>query len=184
MSVVIETAPLTTAGERAARLNAAGAAWTTRVSAAVADARLTCRVSGAGERSVASRITAGKHVFLVDEPAGLAGDDSAASPVEIALGGLIACQVVVYRLYAHTLGITVDTLSIDAEGDIDVQGLFGIDDSVRPGFSAIRLNVTVAGPETAERYEELQLAVDAHCPVLDLFTHATPVTVTLVANQR
>ena len=35
-------------------------------------------------------------------------------------------------------------------------------------------------PKRDERYAELHAAVDAHCPVLDLFANATPVTVTLV----
>ena len=46
---------------------------------------------------------------------------------------------------------------------------------MRPGFTGIRLDVTPIGPETPERYRELADAVDAHCPVLDLFTNATPV---------
>lgn len=36
--------------------------------------------------------------------------------------------------------------------------------------------ITVGGPEAPERYRELQEAVDAHCPVLDLTRNATPVT--------
>jgi hypothetical protein len=36
--------------------------------------------------------------------------------------------------------------------------------------------VTVAGPESAERYAELAAAVDAHCPVLDLFQNPVPVS--------
>ena len=39
-----------------------------------------------------------------------------------------------------------------------------------------RVVITVTGPETPERYRELQEAVDAHCPVLDLTRNATPVT--------
>jgi len=46
---------------------------------------------------------------------------------------------------------------------------------VRPGFIGVRLEITPTGPETAERYQELAEAVDAHCPVLDLFTNPTPV---------
>ena len=46
---------------------------------------------------------------------------------------------------------------------------------MRPGFTGIRLEVTPLGPESPERYQELADAVDAHCPVLDLFTNATPV---------
>ncbi|EPR76867.1 hypothetical protein ADILRU_0706 [Leifsonia rubra CMS 76R] len=118
-------------------------------------------------------------MFRSDEPEGLAGDDVAASPVEIALGALIACQVVVFRLYAQALDIRVDDISVVAEGDLDVRGLFGIDESVRKGFSAIRLNATITGPETQERYDELREVVDAHCPVLDLFANPTPITAQL-----
>lgn len=168
--------PDTAADERAARLTEAAAAWGARIAQNPASAQLTYRVSGAGEGSVATTIRAGKHAFVVDEPAALAGDDVAASPVEYALGALISCQVVVYRLYAQALGIVVDEIDVQAEGDLDARRLFGIDESVRAGFSDIRLVITVTGPESEERYQELRAAVDAHCPVLDLFANPTPVS--------
>ena len=165
--------------ERATRLTEAGKFWVNRISNDVSTASLVYKVSGEARGSVASEITAGKHTFFVDEPTALAGDDLAASPVEFALGAFIACQIVVYRLYAHNLGIVIDDISADAEGDLDVRGLFAIDPTIRPGFSAIRLNVKITGPETHERYEELRKIVDAHCPVLDLFANETPIYVTV-----
>ena len=170
------TIPTSSPEIRAQRLLDAGTAWGSRIAADNSSAQLTYRVSGVGEGSVATRIRAGKHEFVVDEPAALAGDDVAASPVEYALGALVSCQVVVYRLYAQALGIQVDDVDVTAEGDLDARRLFGIDETVRAGFGAVRLNITISGPETAERYDELRQAVDAHCPVLDLFQNATPVT--------
>ena len=175
---LIETAtiPVSDAAERARRLDDAGSAWSSRIAADRGAAHLTYRVSGDGAGAVASRITAGRHTFVVDEPAALAGDDVAASPVEYALGAFISCQIVVFRLYANALGIPFDRISIQAEGDLDAARLFAVDESVRAGFSDIRLAVELEGPESQERYEELRAAVDAHCPVLDLFANATPVT--------
>ena len=167
------------ANERAARLTEAGTAWGERIAANRTAAHLTYKVKGVGEGSVYTSITAGKHSFGIDEPAALAGDDLAASPVEIALGALISCQVVVYRLYAHALGIQVDEISVDAEGDLDAARLFGIDETVRAGFTGVRLAISITGPETEDRYQELRAAVDAHCPVLDLFANPTPVSVTV-----
>ncbi|GAB2531094.1 OsmC family protein [Paramicrobacterium agarici] len=172
--------PAVSAEERAERLTSAGTAWSERIQNAPSSANLTYTVTGEGAGSVASTITAGKHTFTVDEPAALAGDDVAASPVEFALGALISCQIVVYRLYAQNLGIQVDDIRATAEGDLNVKGLFGVDAAVRPGFNDVRLTITVTGPETQERYDELHAAVDAHCPVLDLFANATPVTVDVV----
>jgi putative redox protein len=168
--------PPVSAAERSARLIDAGTAWGERIAADGAAAQLTYRVRGASEGSVASSIRAGKHTFFVDEPGALAGDDVAASPVEYALGALISCQIVVYRLYAQGLGIQVDDIHIDAEADLDARRLFGIDETVRAGFSDVRLTITITGPETDERYQELRDVVDAHCPVLDLFANPTPVS--------
>jgi len=224
MTLLDSTTALTsTAAERAERLTAAGASWGSRIAADPANAQLTYRVRGRGEGSVASAITAGKHRFLVDEPAALAGDDLAArklfgidesvragfsdirlaitagkhrflvdepaalaggdlaaSPVEVALGALISCQIVVFRLYAHSLGIQVDDISVAAEGDLDARKLFGINESVRAGFSDIRLTITLTGPESDERYQQLRSVVDKHCPVLDLFVNPTPVSIAVV----
>lgn len=171
--------PVVSASERAERLTSAASAWGDRISANTASAQLTYRVNASGTGSVASTITAGKHRFIVDEPVSLAGDDVAPSPVEFALGALLSCQVVVYRLYAQALSIQVDDVVIDAEADLDARRLFGISDAVRAGFSEVRLSVTITGPETEERYQQLREAVDAHCPVLDLFQNPTPVTVSV-----
>jgi len=160
--------------QRAERLQAAGAAWNERIAADSANAQLTYTVTGRGIGSVGTEIRAGKHRFLVDEPAGLAGDDAAASPVEYALGALVSCQVVVFRLYAGALGLTIDDIEIRAEGDLDVRKLFGIDESGRAGFHDVRVRVDITGPNTAEEYEHLRTVVEEHCPVLDLFVNPVP----------
>lgn len=178
----LPTVPTIDNQARAERLTQAGQFWAKHIEADHNNARLNFSVSGSAQGSVATTITAGKHQFIIDEPAGLAGDDLAASPVEYALGALIGCHVVVYRLYAQGLGIQIDSIDAEAEGQLDVRGLFGFDESVRPGFSSIHVNVRVSGPESDERYAELHRAVEAHCPVLDLFANTTPVTTTLTAN--
>jgi putative redox protein len=171
--------PSVAASDRAARLTEAGTAWGNRIAGDPTTAQLTYRVGATGEGAVATRIRAGKHEFWVDEPAALAGDDVAASPVEFALAALISCQVVVYRLYAQALGIQVDEIDIQSEGDLDARKLFGISNEQRAGFTEVRLAITITGPETNERYQELRAVVDEHCPVLDLFQNPTPVAVTV-----
>ena len=124
-------------------------------------------------------VRTGTHTFKVDEPPALGGADVAANPVQYALASLGSCQAITYRFWAEQLGIPFDSLTVRLEGDLDIRGFFGFDDTVRPGFTAIRVDVRVSGPESAERYAELAAAVDAHCPVLDLFTNSVPVTRTI-----
>ncbi|WP_406272649.1 OsmC family protein [Nocardia sp. NBC_00881] len=146
----------------------------------LANALVVFRASGTPEGTVGSAVTLGKHTVRVDEPPALGGADTAPNPVEVYLASLIACQVVTYRFWAQRLGITIDDLAVTAEGDLDVRGFFGLDGAIRPGFQVVRVTVRVSGPETEQRYTELQQAVDAHCPVLDLTTGTTPVDTTLI----
>ncbi len=176
---------LTTAvthADRDASLIGILAATAEAVGADASRAQVHFTASGRGVGKVATEVSARRHTFTVDEPPTLGGDDEHTNPVEYALGSLLGCQVVTYRFWAAHLGIQVDTIDLSAVGDLDVRGFFGLDTAVRPGFSEIRVEVRLTGPETAERYAELQRAVDEHCPVLDLFTSRTPVRTTLVVD--
>jgi uncharacterized OsmC-like protein len=124
-------------------------------------------------------VRTGTHAFKVDEPPTLGGADVAANPVQYALASLGSCQAITYRFWAEQLDISFDSLTVRVEGDLDIRGFFGFDDAVRPGFSEVRILVTVNGPESAERYQQLAAVVDEHCPVLDLFKNPVPVTRTV-----
>ncbi|MGE3285365.1 MAG: OsmC family protein [Pseudonocardia sp.] len=154
--------------------------------AAVADdpdrALAVFRATGTGGEGVRSHVRVGRHELLVDEPPALGGADDAANPVEHALAALLSCQVVTYRFWADKLGIPLDDVDLELEGDLDVRGFFGFDDAVRPGFGEVRVRVRLSGPADDERYAELQRAVDEHCPVLDLFRNPTRVVTTRVTG--
>jgi uncharacterized OsmC-like protein len=105
----------------------------------------------------------------------LGGTDRAPNPVEYALAALATCQEITYRLHAAALGIPLREVSVKLEGDLDLRGFFGVDDTVRPGFKEIRGSVRFDSPAPLEDLQRLKDIVDAHCPVLDLFRNATPV---------
>ncbi|MFG1781684.1 OsmC family protein [Rhodococcus oryzae] len=144
-----------------------------------ANARVRFTASATAHDAVASTVRAGKHSVEVDEPPALGGGSTAPNPVEYYLAALLSCQVVTYRFWADKLGLEIEDITATAEGDLDVQGFFGLDEAVRPGFGEVRVTVTLTGPESAERYAELQEVVDEHCPVLDLTRNPTPVRTVL-----
>jgi uncharacterized OsmC-like protein len=146
------------------------------IAADSANARVVFRAAAIAHGSVASTVSLGDYQVEVDEPPALGGDGKAPNPVEYYLASLLSCQIVTWRIWAEKLGITVDEITARAEGDLDVQGFFGLDEAVRAGFNEVRVVIRVTGPETPERYRELQDAVDAHCPVLDLTRNATALT--------
>ena len=63
------------------------------------------------------------------------------------------------------------------EGDIDLRGLLGIDDTVRNGFESIRVVFSVDGDAEAEQLAALVEQSHARSAVFDVLTHGTAVTV-------
>jgi uncharacterized OsmC-like protein len=147
----------------------------------LAQARFEAHHDLVGPCEVTVKVGSG-HKFTVDEPEALGGANAAANPVEYALAALGSCQAITYRVWATQLGIKLDKVEINIDGDIDLRGFFGLDERIRAGFNAVRIRVNLGGPEDRSRYAELAAAVDAHCPVLDLFRNPVPVERTLVSS--
>lgn len=117
------------------------------------------------------------HKVTVDFTEGLGGNNAGPSPVELVLASLGTCQAMTYRAYAVALGIPVDEIKVDVEGDIDLRGFLAVDDSVRPGFNAIRMKVHLVSAAPSEDIKMLQTASEAHCPMLDIVANPVPVEV-------
>ena len=122
------------------------------------------------------------HRVVIDEPAQLGGTDAGPSPVELILAALGACQEITYKAYATALGIDLQRVAVELDGDIDLRGFFGVDDQVRPGYQAIRGRVRLESSATPAELARLKQIVDRHCPVLDMLSQPVPVTLELVSD--
>jgi len=127
---------------------------------------------GAGTRV---ELRTGAFDFVSDEPVSVGGTGTGPNPVQLALAALGSCQAITYRYWAEELGLRLDGVTITVEADFDTGAFFGFPGAGSPSPSGVRCSVTLQGPEPAERYEELAVAVDEHCPVLDLFSRPVPV---------
>lgn len=144
-------------------------------------ATIRYRAEGGCDDGMRCEVRVGRHTMVADEPPSVGGTGSAPNPLETALGALLSCQVITYRLWAAKLGVPLDAVTIDVEGDLDVRRFFGFDEHAgRAGFGAVRVRVHLDGPAGPDRYRALREAVDAHCPVLDVFRGAVPVETVLV----
>lgn len=120
--------------------------------------------------------------LTLDEPPALGGADAGPNPVEIVLAALGACQEITYRLYAESLGIPLNHVSVKVEGRLDLRGFFAVDEAVRPGYRDIRAVVEIDSPASTEEIKRLKDIVDLHCPVLDILRNVTPTKLELVHN--
>ncbi|MBI2265249.1 MAG: OsmC family protein [Armatimonadetes bacterium] len=114
-----------------------------------------------------------------DEPPVLLGENAGPNAVETVLCGLASCLSVGVAYNAAALGIELESLSFDLEGEIDLHGFLGLSDKVRPGYQNIRLNCRMKSDAPRERIEELWKLVQRTSPVLDIISNPVPVSLTL-----
>ena len=84
-------------------------------------------------------------VMHADEPAVLLGEDNGANPVEFVLAGLSGCMTTTLAYHAAGRGLSLEEVSSEFEGDIDLQGLLDINPTVRSGYREIRVKFRVKG---------------------------------------
>ena len=114
-----------------------------------------------------------------DEPAVLLGEDHGANPVEYVLHALAGCVTTSLVYHASARGIRIDEVSSTLEGQLDLRGFLGMDDSVRNGYEKIRVTLRVKGDATDEQLEELCRLAERRSPVLDIVSNPVPVEVKL-----
>jgi uncharacterized OsmC-like protein len=112
-----------------------------------------------------------------DEPPVLLSGDKAPNPVEYVLHALAGCLMTSLVYHAAARGITVDGVDVHLEGDLDLHGFLGMDDTVRNGFQAIRVRFDVQGNLTDEQKAELVVLAQQRSPVFDIITNRVPVEV-------
>ena len=119
-------------------------------------------------------------VYDNSEPPILLGNNEGANPVEYILHGLAGCMTTTMILHAAAKGISVDHVESFLEGDLDVQGFLGLDQTVRNGYQDIRVHFRIIGDLTEEEKRQLTSFV-YKSPVFDIVTNKVPVSITIEA---
>lgn len=116
-----------------------------------------------------------------DHPAVLCGGDNAPTPLEYLLSALAACLSAGIANIASARQIKLTAVNVMVEGDIDLQGLLGLDTTVRNGFQKIRATVQIDGDADAEKLANVVQQSIARSAVFDMLKNGTDVGVELAA---
>jgi uncharacterized OsmC-like protein len=115
--------------------------------------------------------------FTNGEPPVLLGHNEGANPVEFLLHALAGCVTTTVVVHAMARGITIRELSTELEGDIDVQGLLGLDDTVPVGYREIRIKMHVKADCTDAALDDLIAYAQQHSPVCNTICRPVPVVI-------
>ncbi|ABQ56011.1 OsmC family protein [Legionella pneumophila serogroup 1] len=113
--------------------------------------------------------------FQAGEPPLLAGHDEGANPVEFLLSALSGCMTTTIVYYAALNGHVIEEMESSYKGDLDLRGIFNLDQSIRPGYQKIHIHFKIktdATPEEIKKYYPFS-------PVYDVVSNSVPVEVTI-----
>jgi len=117
-----------------------------------------------------------------DEPEQILGERTGPNAVEVLLGALGSCLSVGYAANAAAMGIDLDGLRFEMEGDVDLRGFLGIDDDVRPGYQAMTCTAYVDTDASEAELRALRERVESTSPLVDVITNEVPLATELVVE--
>ena len=123
--------------------------------------------------TLAGEVVPRSFTIVADEPLELLGTNAAPNPQEQLMSAVNACMTVGYVAQAAVCGITLDSCTIEMDGEIDTRGFLGLDETVPPGYRRIVYTVTLEGDGSREQFEEIHQAVMATSP--NSFNMAEPI---------
>ena len=115
--------------------------------------------------------------FDADHPEVFASEDKGATPVEYVLVGLASCLTAGIAAVAQHRNIQLRSVKATIEGDMDLQGILGIDSDVRNGFDGIKVTYEIDADAKREDIEALVAQSQKRSAVYDIVTNPTNVTV-------
>jgi uncharacterized OsmC-like protein len=115
--------------------------------------------------------------FDADHPEVFASEDKGATPVEYVLVGLASCLTAGIAAVAQHRNIQLRSVKATIEGDMDIQGILGIDSDVRNGFNGIKVTYDIDADAKREDIEALVAQSQKRSAVYDIVTNPTNVTV-------
>ena len=118
-----------------------------------------------------------RYAFDADHPEIFASEDNGAAPVEYVLVGLASCLTAGIAAVAQNRQIQLNRVSATLEGEMDVQGILGIDSDVRNGFSGIKVTYDIDADATPDEISAIVAQSQKRSAVYDLVTNPTNVSV-------
>jgi uncharacterized OsmC-like protein len=115
--------------------------------------------------------------FDADHPAVLVGRDNGPTPVEYVLHALASCLTAGLANIAAARGVRLTEVRSTVVGDIDLNGILGLNPDVRNGYQQIGVRFTVKGDAPAHVLRAIVEQSRQRSAVFDILTNRVPVTI-------
>lgn len=117
----------------------------------------------------------GQWKFTVGMTDKYGGDNAGPNPGVFGRTALGSCLAIGYAMWAARLNVPLRSLEIEVHADYDVRGELAVDDSVRPGYKAMRVVVTIESDAPESDVVAMLETAERHSSYLDDFRNPVPV---------
>jgi uncharacterized OsmC-like protein len=115
-----------------------------------------------------------------DHPEVFASEDNGATPPEIVLAALASCLTAGVATVASNRGIQLRSVTSTIAGNMDLQGILGIDSDVRNGFDGITVTYAIDADATKADVEAIVAQSQKRSAVFDIVANPTTIQVEVV----
>jgi uncharacterized OsmC-like protein len=142
---------------------------------------VTLSASGELGEGVSCSVQTGRALAEAGLHPATGGDGSLLCSGDMLLEALVACAGVTLRAVSTSLGISVSSGRVRAEGDLDFRGTLGVDRDAPVGFSAIRLSFDLDTDADESQLVTLQRLTERYCVVYQTLAGGPALSTTVSA---
>lgn len=146
--------------------------------------RITLKAhSSQSDTPIACSVEVGQRLVEAQAHSGVGGPGTAACSGDLLLGALAACAQLTCQLVATAMGVPVEDIRVDVEGEMDLRGTLGISRDVAVGFQEIHARFELSAPRaTPEQLEALKMKTEQYCVVMQTLMKPPPIRTSWIAQ--
>ena len=144
-------------------------------------ALVTLRASGAlDSAAIACKVETGRALAVAGLHPATGGTGAELCSGDMLLEALVACAGVTLKAVATSMGVTLRSGEVTAEGDLDFRGTLGVDKQAAVGFTDIRLKFELDADAPQEQLDTLLKLTERYCVVLQTLKRSPAIEARLV----
>jgi uncharacterized OsmC-like protein len=142
---------------------------------------VTLRAKGAlDSAAIACKVETGRALAVAGLHPATGGTGAELCSGDMLLEALVACAGVTLKAVATSMGMTLRSGEVTAEGDLDFRGTLGVDKQAAVGFTDIRLKFELDTDAPQELLDTLLKLTERYCVVLQTLKRAPAIEAKLV----
>jgi uncharacterized OsmC-like protein len=147
--------------------------------------RITLKAHSAqSDTPIACSVEVGQKLVDAQAHRGVGGPGTAACSGDLLLGALAACAQLTCQLVAAAMGIPIEHIRVDVEGEMDLRGTLGISKDTPVGFQDIQATFHISAPgATPEQLAALKEKTEQYCVVMQTIAQPPAIKTSWVTSQ-